>query len=359
MPYNGTGVFQRVYQWEQDAANGIFVDATRTDTDSNDIAAGLTNCVTRDGQSPWLDNLPAGGFKITGLANGSNASDSVNYGQVFSSPTFTSPSIFANPSLTDNSLLIPSTSWVQQIAFQTVLPGQGGHANELLTTDGTNASFSPLLKSATMRWADSSDTTKLLAFDISAFTTATTRTATWPNKSGTVAMTTDIGMRLLQTITPTVAANIDFLSLFDSTYDDYLIVGDGINHDGTGGTTQNLRIRLSNGGVVDSGSNYFSNGLAAASTTTSATDSQLSANTINSGRGANFEIKVQNVNSSGGLKSAVSFSTSQSTATPTLNSASNNLAYVGGVVSGARLFWGVGANFAAQGTIKIYGISKT
>lgn len=139
MPFSGTGVFTRVYQWEQDAANGIFVDATRTDTDSNDIAAGLTNCVTRDGQSPWIANIPAGGFKITGLANGSNNTDSVNYGQVFNAPVFTSPSLFANPPDGDNSLKIPSTSWVNQVAFSAALPAQ---SLGFLISNGTAASFS-------------------------------------------------------------------------------------------------------------------------------------------------------------------------------------------------------------------------
>src|SRR6185369_13913358 len=122
MPYNGTGVFNRIYQWVQDAANGIFVDAIRTDTDSNDIAAGLTNCVTRDGQSPWLANIPAGNFKITGLANGSNTTDSVNYGQVFNSPSFVTPSATTSPPNGNNSLLLATTAFVQQTAFQTALP---------------------------------------------------------------------------------------------------------------------------------------------------------------------------------------------------------------------------------------------
>lgn len=126
MPYNGVGVFQRVYQWVQDAANGIFVDATRTDTDSNDIAAGLTNCITRDGQSPWLANIPAGGFKITGLALGTNSGDATNYGQVFNSPAFNSPTAVASPPLGDNSLLLVTTALLNQTAFSAQLPAQPG-----------------------------------------------------------------------------------------------------------------------------------------------------------------------------------------------------------------------------------------
>lgn len=154
MPYNGVGVFSRVYQWVQDAANGIFVDATRTDTDSNDIAAGLTNCVTRDGQSPWLANIPAGGFKITGLSAGSAATDSVNYGQVFNNPTFngltaTGTVNFAGASTVtvptvafgDNSTNAASTAFVQATAFSAALPAQAGNAGKFVTTNGTTASW--------------------------------------------------------------------------------------------------------------------------------------------------------------------------------------------------------------------------
>src|SRR5207253_2839008 len=83
MPFNGSGVFNRVYLWANDAASHINIRSDRMDTEDNGFAAGLTDCVTRDGQSPWLANLPAGGFKLTGLANGSSSTDSAALGQVF------------------------------------------------------------------------------------------------------------------------------------------------------------------------------------------------------------------------------------------------------------------------------------
>src|SRR6185369_11404860 len=113
--------------------------ATRTDTDSNDIAAGLTNCVTRDGQSPWLANIPAGGFKITGLANGVNTTDSVNYTQVFNNPTFVTPSATTSPPNGNNSLLLATTAFVNQVAFSSALPAQ---SLGFLISSGTVASFS-------------------------------------------------------------------------------------------------------------------------------------------------------------------------------------------------------------------------
>lgn len=47
-----------------------------------DIAAALTNRLPRAGTAPMLANLPMGGFKVTGLGNGSAADDAATYGQL-------------------------------------------------------------------------------------------------------------------------------------------------------------------------------------------------------------------------------------------------------------------------------------
>jgi len=80
--FNGSGSFVRSYNWANDAANSVPITASRMDAEDNGFATGLSNCLTRDGQSSWLANIPAGGFKITGLASGSAANDSCTYGQL-------------------------------------------------------------------------------------------------------------------------------------------------------------------------------------------------------------------------------------------------------------------------------------
>lgn len=82
MPFNGNGVFSRVMTWVTDATNGIPMTPSRFDQDANDMAAGLSLCLTRNGQSTPTANLPMGGFKLTGLAAGANAGDSITYDQV-------------------------------------------------------------------------------------------------------------------------------------------------------------------------------------------------------------------------------------------------------------------------------------
>jgi len=146
VPFNGVGVFSPVYNWANDAAAGILVRSDRMDTQDDDIADGLSNCVTRDGQSAWTANLPAGGFKITGLANGASGQDSVTWAQVFTSPTFSNPTFTGTPitptaAVGTNTTQVASTAFVQAAAFSAALPSQTGNAGAIVSTDGSTASW--------------------------------------------------------------------------------------------------------------------------------------------------------------------------------------------------------------------------
>lgn len=91
--FNGSGTFVRSYNWQNDASNSVPITASRMDTEDNGFASGLSNCITRDGQSPALANIPMGGYKITGLGAGSSGSDSVTYNQVFGSGSSVGPGL--------------------------------------------------------------------------------------------------------------------------------------------------------------------------------------------------------------------------------------------------------------------------
>lgn len=145
MPYNGTGTFSPVYNWANDAAAGILVRSDRMDTQDDDIADGLSNCVTRDGQSAWTANLPAGGYKITGLANGASGQDSVTWTQVFVSPTFTGTPAAPTASVGTSTTQIATTAFVAAVAMTAALPSQTGNAGKTVTTDGSTATWQSLL----------------------------------------------------------------------------------------------------------------------------------------------------------------------------------------------------------------------
>lgn len=78
MPFNGSGTFNRLYSWAVDAATNVNISSSRSDAELNGIAAALSNCVTRDGQSPPSADLPMGGKKLTNLGNATTATDALN-----------------------------------------------------------------------------------------------------------------------------------------------------------------------------------------------------------------------------------------------------------------------------------------
>lgn len=75
MSYNGAGVFQ-INSTGQPVVNGTVISASVFNALTTDIASGLTNCITKDGQQTVTANIPMGGFKFTGMASGSSSTDS-------------------------------------------------------------------------------------------------------------------------------------------------------------------------------------------------------------------------------------------------------------------------------------------
>lgn len=78
MPFNGSGVFGPIAAPDFPAVSNTLIKASQFNANMYDVFAGLTNCFTRDGQSPALNNLPMGGFRLTGLGNPTAATDAVN-----------------------------------------------------------------------------------------------------------------------------------------------------------------------------------------------------------------------------------------------------------------------------------------
>lgn len=75
MPFNGSGTFNRIYSWVTDKANGIKINASRMDDEFDGLAAGLSNCITRDGQSIVTADIPFNGHRLTGVGTPSVGTD--------------------------------------------------------------------------------------------------------------------------------------------------------------------------------------------------------------------------------------------------------------------------------------------
>lgn len=79
MPFNGAGVFTPSAA-DNPVVGGTLILATKFNNTINDIATGLSNAVTRDGQSPATANLPMGGFRHNNVSDGlTRASPNAQY----------------------------------------------------------------------------------------------------------------------------------------------------------------------------------------------------------------------------------------------------------------------------------------
>lgn len=67
MGFNGAGTFNLKYNWQNDALNGLNISSFRMEDQEQDIANGLSNCLTRDGQSVPTANIPMGNFRLINL----------------------------------------------------------------------------------------------------------------------------------------------------------------------------------------------------------------------------------------------------------------------------------------------------
>lgn len=91
MAFNGSGVFNRIYSWVSDAANNIPITASRMDTEDSGFAAGLSNCITKDGQQVITAHIPFNGFRITGLGDPAASQDAVTLNTLTSPTNTTAP----------------------------------------------------------------------------------------------------------------------------------------------------------------------------------------------------------------------------------------------------------------------------
>lgn len=80
MPFDGSGNFNRIHNWTNDAAANIKILASRHDAEDTNFSAGLSQCLTRDGQTQPTADIPMNGRKITNLAAPTNPTDAATKG---------------------------------------------------------------------------------------------------------------------------------------------------------------------------------------------------------------------------------------------------------------------------------------
>ena len=81
MSFNGTGTFV-INSSGQPVVSSTVISATVFNALTADLATGLSTCITKDGQTTPTNNIPMGGFKITGLGAGTVGTDAVRLSQL-------------------------------------------------------------------------------------------------------------------------------------------------------------------------------------------------------------------------------------------------------------------------------------
>jgi hypothetical protein len=75
--FNGSGTFNRIYNWVTDKSNTVPVTASRMDAEMDGMATGLTTAICRDGQSTATARIPfAAGI---GVSDGSAGTPAINF----------------------------------------------------------------------------------------------------------------------------------------------------------------------------------------------------------------------------------------------------------------------------------------
>ena len=81
MSFNGSGTFSPLAA-SYPAVTGTVIDSTKHNNLISDIASGLSNCVTKDGQTTITANLPMATYRHTGVGDASALTDYASANQV-------------------------------------------------------------------------------------------------------------------------------------------------------------------------------------------------------------------------------------------------------------------------------------
>lgn len=162
--------------------NGTVADAGQVMADMNSIASNVNANAAKNGVNNDITSLTA----LISINSGLTITGATIFGSTFTNGNIVSSTIDAlttgvtQPPGTSNTTLA-TTQFVANTAFSTALPGiSPAVANFFVTNNGVTASWSNLLRTGTIRFADSTDTTKRLAFDVSQLPTNTTATLVIP-----------------------------------------------------------------------------------------------------------------------------------------------------------------------------------
>ena len=306
MSFNGSGTFVINSTGQPVVANTV-ISATTFNALTADLANGLTTCITKDGQTTPTANIPMGGFKITGLATGTAASDAATVAQIQSNGAAL-VTVTGTDTLT-GSLTPALVAYVTGAVYYFVAPATNTGAVTLnidtlgaknVTRDGTTALVAGDIVSGEMVAVVYDGTRFQLISPVNSFTNL--------NVSGTLTVAGATTLNGNLAVGDAAADTINFKSSGWTLTNNVSVIGTWADI----GTITTADI---NGGTIDG--TTIGGGTAAAGTFTTATATTGNITTVNSTTVDTTNVQVTNLKAKDGTAAG---SIANSTGVVTLNS---------------------------------------
>jgi len=250
LPFDSNGTFNRIHNWQSDAAAKIKMLAKRHDDEDDNLAAGLSNVITKDGRTQPTANLPLNQKKITNLGEPSDPTDAATKNYVDNLKSFTTGLTVTGANYPNGIIYFAATTgttglaWANANMSWVAKPAETGkwrgHIAATGTADGTGAEV-VTIDGGGIIGNNSGYYTHNLSFDGTDWRTNAAGI-------GTVMSLVNGGFNLLSNDVATVQPNqIATMNPFLTVTQDYILHDNSAAAGGVGGGSSSLFLQKKNG----------------------------------------------------------------------------------------------------------------
>jgi Chaperone of endosialidase len=117
MPFDSSGTFNRIRSWQSDAAANIKIRADYHDAHDSDLAAGLSNVLTKDGRTQPLANIPMNQKKLINLGEPTQPTDAATKNYVDNIKSFATGVTITGANYPNGMIYFAATTGVTGLSF--------------------------------------------------------------------------------------------------------------------------------------------------------------------------------------------------------------------------------------------------